>query len=71
MTQHDVRGVGIEVESYGSEAAPAFLLIRGLSTQLMFTSQFTLHQLVLKVIFFISTLSPMIQQDKPPVRRSW
>ena len=35
MTQHDVRGVGIEVESYGSEAAPAFLLIRGLSTQLI------------------------------------
>ena len=35
MTQYDVRGVGIEVETFGEETAPAFLLIRGLSTQLI------------------------------------
>jgi pimeloyl-ACP methyl ester carboxylesterase len=35
MAQHDINGVQIEVETRGPEDAPAFLLIRGLSTQLI------------------------------------
>ena len=35
MTQHAINGITIEVETRGPESAPAFLLIRGLSTQLI------------------------------------
>jgi len=35
MTCHLINGIQIEVESRGPEDAPAFLLIRGLTTQLI------------------------------------
>ena len=35
MTQYKINGIEIEVETRGPEQAPAFLLIRGLSTQLI------------------------------------
>lgn len=35
MAQHDINGIQIEVETRGPEDAPAFLLIRGLSTQMI------------------------------------
>ncbi len=35
MAQYDVNGIQIEIESRGRESDPAFLLIRGLSTQLI------------------------------------
>ncbi len=35
MARHDINGIQIEIETRGPEAAPAFLLIRGLSTQLI------------------------------------
>lgn len=35
MTQYKVNGINIEIETRGADDAPAFLLIRGLSTQLI------------------------------------
>ncbi len=35
MAQHEINGIRTEVETRGSEEAPAFLLIRGLSSQLI------------------------------------
>lgn len=35
MAQYEINGIRIEVETRGPETAPAFLLIRGLSTQLI------------------------------------
>ena len=35
MTRYAINGIQIEVETRGDENAPAFLLIRGLSTQLV------------------------------------
>jgi pimeloyl-ACP methyl ester carboxylesterase len=35
MAQHEINGIQIEVETRGPQDAPAFLLIRGLSTQLI------------------------------------
>lgn len=46
MTQYDVRGVKIEAQTHGPEDAPAFVLIRGLSTQLIQWPQLMLDTLV-------------------------
>ncbi len=35
MSNHLINGIQIEIETRGAEDAPAFLLIRGLSTQLI------------------------------------
>ena len=40
MAAHDVNGIRIEVEERGDRDAPAFLLVRGLGTQLVRSAEF-------------------------------
>ena len=46
MAQHEINGIHIEVETRGPEDAPTFLLIRGLSTQLIHWPEAFLDQFV-------------------------